>query len=67
MKKNQNISFITGILVVLFYSAFTLLAVSRYPLLYSPTSNWLSDLGNPQTIHKGQFFITLGLSQQPCC
>ena len=61
MKKNQNISFITGILVVLFYSAFTLLAVSRYPLLYSPTSNWLSDLGNPQNNPQGAIFYNIGI------
>ena len=60
-KINQNMSFIASILAVLFYLAFTLLAFSRYPLSYSPTTNWLSDLGNPKNNPQGAIFYNIGI------
>ncbi len=61
MKKNQNISLYTGILAILCYLAFTVLSYSRYPLPYSPTTNWLSDLGNPNNNPQGAIFYNIGI------
>jgi len=60
-KINQNMSFIASILAVLFYLAFTFLAFCRYPLPYSPTTNWLSDLGNPNNNPQGAIFYNIGI------
>ncbi len=60
-KKNQNISFYTGILTIPCYIAFTVLAYSRYPLSYSPTTNWLSDLGNPNNNPQGAIIYNMGI------
>ncbi len=60
-EKNQTLCLITGILAVLCYLAFTILAYSRYPLPYSPTSNWLSDLGNPSINPQGAIFYNIGI------
>jgi hypothetical membrane protein len=40
---------------------FALLAFSRYPLPYSPKSNWLSDLGNPILNPQGALFYNIGI------
>jgi len=61
MKRYQYISFIAGNLAVLCYLVFTLLAYSRYPLPFSPTSNWLSDLGNPNNNPQGAIFYNIGI------
>ncbi len=61
LEKNQTLSLITGILAVLCYLTFTVFAYSRYPLLYSPTSNWLSDLGNPTINPRGAIFYNIGV------
>ncbi len=60
-KKNQYFSLITGILAVLCYLTFTVFAYSRYPLPYSPTSNWLSDLGNANINPQGAIFYNIGI------
>lgn len=60
-KINRNSSFITGILAILCYLAYTVLAYSRYPFSYSPTSNWLSDLGNPNNNPQGAIFYNIGI------
>jgi hypothetical membrane protein len=61
MKRNQYVSFIASILVVVCYLAFALIAYSRYPMPYSPTKNWLSDLGNIEINPKGAFFYNTGI------
>jgi hypothetical membrane protein len=61
MKKYTSISFYGGILAGLCYVIFTLLAYSRYPLPYSPTTNWLSDLGNPNLNPQGAIFYNIGI------
>ena len=61
MKNNQYFSLITGILAVLCYLALTVFAYSRYPLPYSPTTNWLSDLGNPNNNPRGAIFYNIGI------
>ena len=61
MKKYTYISFYGGILAGLCYVIFTLLAYSQYPLPYSPTTNWLSDLGNPNLNPQGAIFYNVGI------
>ena len=61
MKRNKSISFYGAILAILGYLVFALLAFSRYPLPYSPTTNWLSDLGNPNLNPQGAIFYNIGI------
>ena len=61
MKRYLSISFYAAILAVLGYLVFALLAFSRYPLPYSPTTNWLSDLGNPNLNPQGAIFYNIGI------
>jgi hypothetical membrane protein len=61
MKKYKSISFIGGMLAVLGYLVFTLLAFSRYPMPYSPMKNWLSDLGNVDLNLDGAIFYNIGI------
>ncbi|MGA9397915.1 MAG: hypothetical protein WBV22_06600 [Anaerolineaceae bacterium] len=61
MKKYQSISFISGILVVLIYLTFALLAFIRYPLPYTPIRNWFSDLGNINLNPGGAIFYNTGI------
>ena len=60
-KRHRYISFVASILVVLCYLAFALLAFARYPLPYSPTGNWLSDLGNVDLNPQGALFYNIGI------
>ena len=41
-----QISTVAGIVVIALYRVFTFLSWTLYPTTYSPTKNWLSDLGN---------------------
>ena len=61
MKRNINVSFIAGILVFVCYLTFAIIAYSRYPIPYSPTRNWLSDLGNIEINPKGAIFYNTGI------
>ena len=61
MKRHLSLSFITGMFAVVCYLAFALLAFSRYPLSYSPMSNWLSDLGNANLNPSGALFYNIGI------
>jgi hypothetical membrane protein len=61
IKRYPIISFYTGILAVMCYIGFTILAFSHFPLPYSPTSNWLSDLGNPNLNPQGAIFYNFGI------
>jgi hypothetical membrane protein len=61
MKKFKYISFIGGILTVLCYLVFALLAFSRYPMPYSPMKNWLSDLGSVELNPDGAIFYNIGI------
>jgi hypothetical membrane protein len=47
--------------IIVCYLAFALLAFSRYPLPYSPLSNWLSDLGNANVNLSGALFYNIGI------
>jgi hypothetical membrane protein len=61
MKKYKYISFIGGILAVLCYLVFAVLAFSRYPTTYCPMKNWLSDLGNVDLNLDGAIFYNIGI------
>ena len=58
---DQPVSFIAGLLVTLFYLSFALLAFWHFPGIYSPLSNWLSDLGSPKLNPQGAIFYNLGI------
>ena len=60
MKANWTIVSIAGLLAVIFYFSFSLVAFVYYPAPYSPLTNWLSDLGNPQVNSSGAIFYRLG-------
>lgn len=61
MKRHYTLSFVTALFAIVCYLAFALLAFSRYPLPYSPLSNWLSDLGNANLNPSGAFFYNIGI------
>src|SRR5437763_1678291 len=61
MKRHNYISFVASMFAVLCYLAFALLAFARYPLPYSPTRNWLSDLGNVDLNPEGALFYNIGI------
>ena len=61
MKRHYALSFVTGMFGIVCYLAFALLAFSRYPLPYSPMSNWLSDLGNANVNPSGALFYNIGI------
>ena len=57
----RNLSLFAGILLVVIYLAFALLAKASFPGRYSPLQNWLSDLGSFQLNPKGALFYNLGI------
>lgn len=59
MKK--RVSYISGLLIVLLYSVFTLLALTKFKGVFSPSQNWLSDLGSPALNPRGYFFYNTGI------
>ncbi len=61
MKKVRHLSFITSILVVVFYLTFTILAYKQYSLPYSPVRNWLSDLGSTNLNPNGAGLYNIGI------
>ena len=61
MKRHYTLSFVTGIFAIVCYMAFAFLAFSRYPLPFSPMSNWLSDLGNADLNPSGALFYNIGI------
>ena len=60
MKRNQ-MSFVSGVLASAGYLVFTLLAYGCYPSPYSPATNWLSDLGNPELNPGGAILYNIGI------
>lgn len=61
MKKIRLSSFSAGILSVACYVTFSILAFKRYPFPLSPTTNWLSDLGNPLFNPSGAILYNTGI------
>jgi len=51
---------IAGILVILFYCAFTFTSIVLFPRPLSPMSDWLSDLGNSSYNPQGAIFYNVG-------
>jgi hypothetical membrane protein len=60
VKSKLPVSFFSGITAIIVYLIFTLIAFLIYPGEYSPVSNWLSDLGNPQVNPSGSIFYNIG-------
>ena len=54
-------SALISLLIVLFYVTFTSAALFNYPLAYSPTTHWLSDLGNRGLNPSGALFYNAGI------
>jgi hypothetical membrane protein len=61
MMKKYPISFAAGILAPVVYLVFTILAYFSFPMPFSPQSNWLSDLGNPELNPNGAVFYNTGI------
>ena len=61
MKRHHSLSFVSGMFAIVCYLMFAFLAFSRYPLSYSPVSNWLSDLGNANLNPSGSLFYNIGI------
>ena len=61
MKRHYSLSFVTSLVAIVCYLTCALLAFSRYPLPYSPVSNWLSDLGNVDVNPGGAPFYNVGI------
>jgi hypothetical membrane protein len=51
---------IAGILVILFYCAFTFTSIVLFPRPVSPLNDWLSDLGNSSYNPQGAIFYNVG-------
>ena len=51
---------VAGIAAIVIYILFTVVAYFRYPGSYGPSSNWLSDLGNPLVNPSGAIYYNLG-------
>jgi hypothetical protein len=51
---------VTGFTAVATYVIFPALSMSKYPDIYSPFTNWLSDLGNPLVNPSGALIYNLG-------
>lgn len=49
-----------GMLVIVLFCIFTLASAVRYPGAFSPTDNWLSDLGNPTMNPGGDVYFNVG-------
>jgi hypothetical protein len=58
--KGLPVTLIVGVAAVAVYLIFTAVALLKFPSEYSPLTNWLSDLGNPQINQSGAIFYNLG-------
>ena len=61
MGKIRDIGSLAGGLLVCFYVLFTVIAYCRYPMAYSPLTNWLSDLGSHVLNPHGAVFYNTGI------
>ena len=55
-----QISSISGVFVIILYCIFTFSSWALYPTMYSPVTNWLSDLGNSSYNPHGAILYNLG-------
>lgn len=60
VKMKWPLSFMAGISAILVYLVFTVISYLQFPDSYGPLTNWLSDLGNPQTNPQGAVYYNLG-------
>ena len=60
MKTKWSASLTAGIIAVAIYILFAFIAYLRYPGAYGPSTNWLSDLGNPVLNPAGAVFYNAG-------
>ena len=51
---------IAGVLVIVFYCAFTLTSIALFPRPITPVTDWLSDLGNSSYNPRGAVFYNVG-------
>lgn len=51
---------VAGVLVIVFYCAFTFTSIALFPGPFSPVTNWLSDLGNSSYSPRGAVFYNVG-------
>jgi hypothetical membrane protein len=61
VKYYRSVTPVCSVLLVFCYATFSLLALARYPLHYSPMTNWLSDLGNRALNPAGAVFYNVGI------
>lgn len=54
------ISSIAGVVVIILYCTFTFTSLALYPSAYSPTANWLSDLGSSSKNPNGAIYYNWG-------
>lgn len=54
------ISSIAGVVVIILYCTFTFISLALYPSVYSPTANWLSDLGSSSKNPNGAIYYNWG-------
>jgi hypothetical membrane protein len=57
----RNLAYVSSLVLVVSYLALTLLSLSRFPDLFSPLRNWLSDLGNPELNPGGAVLYNTGI------
>jgi hypothetical membrane protein len=63
----RYLSFVSSILVVISYLLFTSLSYMNFPTVYSPTNNWLSNLGSHQLNPAGAIFYNAGIVVAGIC
>jgi hypothetical membrane protein len=51
---------VAGVVVIVFYCAFTFTSIALFPTAFSPIDNWLSDLGNSSFSPRGAVFYNVG-------
>jgi hypothetical membrane protein len=61
VSKTNYITPLAGVLLVLWYLSFALLAFLYYPSSYLPTTNWLSGLGSRNLNPHGAIFYNAGI------
>jgi hypothetical membrane protein len=62
VKYYRSLAPLCSVLLVFCYLTLTLLALLRYPLPYTPMSNWLSDLGSRNLNPSGAHFYNTGVA-----
>lgn len=61
MIKSGLITWVLSSLLAAVYIVMTILALAQYPASFSPTTHWLSDLGNRVVNPAGSIFYNLGI------